>query len=561
MNHAPMQIRQKTREGAALVRRAFSRRRCEYSRAVSARFRRAANFPRRAFFPAALCAAAFFPNGCNRTPSDGNARVADTMRGDTKSETRDAGSADLKSATRSSSQNEASTRASSDWDAPASNAPLSDASAPVFIDLTQLARHHPAWILANELERGAAAAAPSNASTRDARAIEVARPLPPRRADRVAVPALPLLRSVALPRPDDSFSTDATRRASTRGADISLLPPPAGAVAPPVVSSSATFSRGFGTLLDAMANRQSVALARFFSVSQQRGAARREELRSDLLNALNDDIAADTEFQEMQDTVPPAFLPPPATQLEMTNLRLQLVDNARTSPAAREVAIAHLEELETAWRRRAENSLDAWLTARETILTERPRELKTAGTRRIAQTLSALQSAASTRRATLRETQLELLARDFGAQPNFFAPDDFSSGGAFPPFVFTPFETPTLVGRGAARKKNIVRDETSRVLASSGSALRGVLVDSRRLHFPAVSPPSDTARVLANSSQRRAQIVSLRARALRETLLWARLAAKRRGWKNVAYLSTANQTRPDDARDVTREATRILQLP
>ena len=556
MNNAPMQIRRNNRKGAAIIRRAFSRRRCEYSRAFFARFSRATNFQRRAFFPAALCVAAFFPIGCNQAPSNGSARVADTTRGNINNETRDA---NAKSATRLSPQNNASTRAASD-----SNSSGADASAPIFINVARLARRHPAWILADALERDQLSAPlPTGASTR---AIPVTRPLPPRRANGMAIPALPILRSVALPRRNDSFSNAASdsaatpQRASTRGGDNPLLPPPANTSATIYPARAATFSRDFGTLLDAMANRQSVALARFFSVSQQRGAARREELRGDLLNALNDDIAADTDFQELQDTVPPAFLPPPATQLEMTNLRLQLVKNARTSKSEREAAAARLEELESAWRRHAENSLDAWMTARETVSTERPRELKTAGTQRIAQTLDALQSAAITRRETLRDTQLELLARDFGAQPNLFVPSDFPVSGPVPTLADLDFAPPSAASQEKARKKNTVRYETRRVLASSESALSGVSVAAQRLGFSDVSPPRAT-RVLALSPQRRARIASLRARALRETLAWTRLAARRRGWQNVAYLLTGGAAPPDGARDGTGEAARILQLP
>ena len=304
----------------------------------------------------------------------------------------------------------------------------------------------------------------------------------------------------------------------------------------PLASTRAT-ATDLGTRQENARRKQTAALETFLDeaavLQSEDRAARALRLRE----ALDEEVEASRKV-DLSELVP--FLPADPIQLEMTNLRLLLLENTRLTEAERTEGETRLRSLETQWRQRLRQQEAQRLAQLEALRQEAPLRIRREGEARIATTVAQAQATAAERRTAIRAAQRERVEADFNA--------DASTLGIV---------LPATGGRGSLASARAVRGrnssaaslpvvesvETSAAFSSSAGTLQsgaGVQPDGVK-----VQPKSQTE-----------SIRLLRVRATREARRWALVASRRAGWK----LQSAPVRKNERIVDGTREALQILNL-
>jgi hypothetical protein len=423
---------------------------------------------------------------------------------------------------------------------------------PVYVNVMAVARRHPAWQLADDLQRNVAPA--QNAVSIDAPRLPGG--------DAWSVRLAPL----APLSPLNTSRFDAARTALPRP-EYSL--PAVGSLPLTALTTQAeqrVTASGLSTLQEYSRQRQRAAIESFLEAAEQRSEIEVEGRSLDLRGALEENIAAEVEAFErlaLAPTTPP--MPSSAVQLEMTNLRLRL-QIERLTPAEREQARARLNELEAQWLEELRAQEAAQLAQLEQSRRELPLQRRREGSVAVNQALNQLRSANQQEREAVRARLLTLLGQDFGqdeATLGIVLPPVVSPFDAFPPNSSastrfagrstTPgrmiFETPAW---GAASNPEISSgsDFLQQLPIRSNSRSNG----STPSGFPAAPPIVQSA-----LAQRKAQIGALRAQAIREAGLWTRIVARRQGWQLQEV--RPERVAPQTARGTTSKATPTAKAP
>ena len=399
----------------------------------------------------------------------------------------------------------------------------------VYVDVMAVARRHPAWQLAAALERNGAPVRLAN------------------------VRAMAHLQTFgALSGPLASSGGFDSHWANIPGApfsspEYSRVPATPGSLPPAPFTQQAAqrvTASGLNALQEYSRQRQRLAIENFLQVDEQRSEIEIENHAADLRGALEENIAAEVQALQRRALAPAApTLPPPAVQLEMTNLRLRL-QNARLSEAERGQAQSRLNTLEAQWREELRAQENAQLAQLEQSRRELPLQRRREGTGPINQMLAQLRSAGESEREEVRARSLSLLRQDFGQ-------DDAALGIVLPALV-SPFEafpaipstSSTRIARSRTVRSGVVRsgvvpgrgffETPSLGVASNAEINTGSLLQPLRLQpgsrrgGSAISGFPVAQNALA---QRTAQISALRAQAIREARLWTRIVARRQGWQ------------------------------
>lgn len=329
----------------------------------------------------------------------------------------------------------------------------------VYMNLDVLARRHPAWQLADALQNGAALPAAPKVSAPQTVGANLSSS-----SSRNNAPALPS------PIPDRALVLPASQ-----------------------ISSSAPKR--------SLRAEQEAALANFLAATQSRRDADVRSLTNLQINALEDEaeVAARRAVPELD-----PLLPAERTQLELINLRLQLLRNIPKTPEEEAAANARLDELEARWQRQLHEQAQNRAAAIENATITIPARLKLEGATRLAAQNATQSAQRRAAREELDARQNELLNRDFGA-------DDLRLSLQLP-----SAQTVAAPQNASAIGVNRNFSKTSGGVSPSNRAL-----------------PRTGAAPAIFAGQRSAQsrtILALRAQARTEAARWAQLAAAQEGW-------------------------------
>lgn len=273
--------------------------------------------------------------------------------------------------------------------------------------------------------------------------------------------------------------------------------------------------------------RQEIAFARFLQTTGAQQLALRRARENDLGAALADDVEAarQTRFAPVD-----PLLPSDPTQLEMTNLRLRLLENARLTPLEKRRAQARLALLEARWRQNLQNGEQA---NRNEFLEQRdaqPLRVRNEGEARIVALMAQMRDEDAARRDATQAALRQRLQSDFNEQ-------DATLGIVLPALspslspLDPAFDGSASMRTAANHKTHRETDKTFAPIPSSNAQTSDAYIRPR-LNFPTLPPfdnrtrPSTTPAFHSDPNDLDAQIRALRTRALRESAQWARLAAQ-----------------------------------
>lgn len=373
----------------------------------------------------------------------------------------------------------------------------------VTIDVAAIARRHPAWRLADALERGG--------------------PVP------VALSTLQLSRQrLAAPMPFGPLR-----------------------VAPP--GGAAGFSRDelrvevkeLGRLeVEARVKQERAINAFIADVTTRQTAARSAEAQA-LRAGLEEDVAAAKRLNlpELQ----PA-LPSDPVQLEMTNLRLDLLRNVYTTPQARAQALQRLHELEAQWEATLRSQEAQRLQELQEARVQRPLQIREQGEAHIKATLDAAAQRDAAARQSVLSAQQARIVQDL-------KPDQPGLAITLPAASLPGQQLP---GQGAAGA------QASGQQHPAAARHPGVLPVSGPQNIHKTSPPAATSaayKSLPDQSGRRAEeIRALRAQAWSDARRWTRIAASRAGWHWNEGAGNRGGAVSNVLPDRTQDVLRILNL-
>lgn len=390
-------------------------------------------------------------------------------------------------------------------------------------DILSLARDHPAWRLADALERRRFAPGDTTST----------------RSYPTAFDTAALTNSFA--------STDfADLRSLKKGADLFSAPNLDGArprdneeAAFGVLDAWGRVSPGLDFALprrrqaarlsgweQAARAQQETAFADFLQGAAQQQFALRRARENDLGAALADNVEA---ARQVRFAPGDPLLPPDPVQLEMTNLRLRLLKNAQLTLLEKQRARARLAILEARWRQNLQNGQAA---NRNEFLEQRdamPLRVRNEGEARIVAALAQMRAEDSARRGATQAALSQRLAADFNAQD---ATLDILLPAVSPP-VFRYDVMEANETRKTSVKMRNGSGKTFLPASSSNSRKSNTRTISRAMNFPTRLPPfgsghdaMQVAVINPNRNSIDAQIRALRKRALWESAQWARLTAR-----------------------------------
>jgi hypothetical protein len=252
----------------------------------------------------------------------------------------------------------------------------------VTINVAAVAARHPAWELARVLEKDQNT--PITLTPVEIRALQQAAA-----PEAFSVPAVdPTLGVNTVPAISDVVPAG---RGGRRGNQ------PPGTVTGLDLPERRLIAEELQTLQQDVKARQVTALDEFLQEVQVRQDTAREEQATLLRLGLQYDIEA-AQRSSLARLNP--ILPPEAVQLEMTSLRLQLLNNLYTTEAAREAARQRLEELIAQWREQLKQQEAERLIELRRLLTEIPTRVRREGEAQI----GAYTEAARQRDAAFRQS-------------------------------------------------------------------------------------------------------------------------------------------------------------
>jgi hypothetical protein len=368
-------------------------------------------------------------------------------------------------------------------------------------DVAAIAASHPAWQLADALQRVSTLPATTNTRPLSAVTYQPAR-----------------IRETA----SGSARHQSTWGRNNWAGNTALQPFGVGAASTHGNESIALLAAGLPDLQQQMRLRQERSLDAFLYDAALFQSGVRQQDRASLLAAMQEDIELTQQVD--LDALEPT-LPPEAVQLEMTNLRLRLLKNVELSDAERAEARERLRALQIEWRR----MLREQERQRRELLTrlreERPRQIETQRSQEIATFLNRAKTADEQARVAVREAQRQRIAADFNINSTRL-------GIALP------------TGNRLTTTRGLAQSDTSRDL-SSNSTFRTLSTgetsfDSTSITRATSAQLEQQARSLAATltpAQLSAEISRLRALAWNDARQWGRIIARR----NAAVQNTVVQ--------------------
>ena len=402
------------------------------------------------------------------------------------------------------------------------NDSLAEPPQPAFIDVSAIAARLPSWKLAAQLEKGGQSVQFSQIGVPDApRALQI---------QSSSIEKAP----GSLPRPagenDEPFNaTSAFERAPQR-----------------VAAREATPLEMQGK------QRQEGTLESFLADVARKQNATRNDDKTRLRAELEDEIEAS---QRLALASLEPLLPSPAVQLEMTNLRIQLLPNSPGSEIEKQEAAARLAQLENQWRTQLRAQADKRFEELRRLLTEVPIEKREAGSKEIEKLLSERGIQDENLRKLVESALRERVAAGFGFDDT--APLFIQLPGAqlAPQTLNALSSAPTTSAKLANGASANTTTQLSKTQINSNTPLLwpSAAAFARNNRSISAVPPHNTP-PLSDSQKRAAQ---LRVQAFTEASRWAKSVARQRNWilQNQRAASKA-QSVPDR----TSEALQLLNL-
>lgn len=391
------------------------------------------------------------------------------------------------------------------------SASLSGAPQPAFIDVAVLAARHPAWKLADSLEKS------------DQKSLRFSAIRAPQSPHSLNLQSAPLeTPGGTLPRPAGESNEPVTgapgyERPAQRVAARSITP------------------------LEAQAKqRQEGTLTSFLQDIERKQTANRADETLRLRAELEDEIEA---AQRLALAGLEPLLPPPAVQLEMTNLRIQLLPNAPNTQAEQERAATRLAQLEAQWRAQLQAQAEERFRELRRLLTEVPLEKREVGYKDIETTLSERLLRDENLRRIVEEALRERIAAGFGSDD--MNPLAIQLPGAQLPPQSLGSATPTLALNPPYRINNQMDLNRFTVWPSAPTFAGSKAAQS-----------AVPAHVISSLTATQKRAMELRRQAWQEANRWAKTLARRRHWR------LQNQRGPEgkNVPDRTREALQLLSL-
>lgn len=435
-------------------------------------------------------------------------------------------------------------------------------SIPVIINVAAIARRHPAWELAQALERDRST--PVTLTPVIIQALQQAAA-----PEAFAVPAVDrTLVASALPAFTDPAAPNG-RRPNNAGAARGIV---AGLDLP----ERRLLADEIQVLQQDVRAQQIDALDAFLREVRIRQDTARTEQASLLQIGLQYDIEA-AQRSGLARLVP--ILPSEAVQLEMTTLRLQLLENISSTEEQREAARRRLEELEAQWRAQLRRQEAERLEELRRLLVEIPTRVRREGEAQITAYAAAARQRDAVFRQSVEEAQHSRVAQDFAVStarlgivlPASSLPSQSITGQAGMEQVAdgltssngiaTDSEVPGS-GIPPLNLKNIIGTIPAGLSSLPRSAGHSLLPGSP----PNVSS-SPTARTLSEVGRRRSLLINaLRTLALRDAQRWSRMVARRSDWNwqegslPLEKREVQQTVRVGAVRDVTQEVLQTLKL-
>lgn len=265
------------------------------------------------------------------------------------------------------------------------------------VDVAALAARHPAWKLADALEQ-------NRVPTQQFEAI---RPGTPAGVSTLAAPNF----DVAFSRPTPLAGENVGGAAAAALPNPALSGPEEQGPAAPESFQAPVVAVGFEGLQAEARERQESSINSFLRVIADRQSDWQRDYRAILRSALQEEVEAAAE------RAPKALalvLPAPAMQLEMTNLRLSLLNNVFSTPEEREATRERLGELLTQWRAALRDQESARARELARLRVEEPARVRREGESRLQSELEVLRLAQQQARAAVLAEHQARLAEDFG---------------------------------------------------------------------------------------------------------------------------------------------------
>ncbi len=269
-------------------------------------------------------------------------------------------------------------------------------NAPTRNEIAAIAARHPAWKLADALAKNRAQ--PLQFEAISARSVQAESTLAAPRFD-VNFPAASNTAENSnrnLPAPALSENESAGNEIENADDDFA---------APVVIAINAQELREDARL------RQEASIADFLRDAQMRQKNWQRDYRTVLQTALGEEI----EVAQQRAPSPVALvLPSPELQLEMTNLRLQLLSNVFSTPTEREKASERLQELMNLWRAALAKQEKIRADELERLRVEEPARLRQAGLAKLETQLEIIRRAQQANRDAIAAEHRERVEADFG---------------------------------------------------------------------------------------------------------------------------------------------------
>jgi hypothetical protein len=164
-------------------------------------------------------------------------------------------------------------------------------------------------------------------------------------------------------------------------------------------------------LREAARARQENSIAEFLRAAQTRQTDWQRDYRAVLETALGEKIEV---AEQRAPSSVALVLPSPELQLEMTNLRLQLLSNVFSTPGEREKASARLQELMKLWRAALAKQEKIRADELERLRIEEPARLREAGLKQLEEQLETIRRTQQANRDAIAAEHRARLEADFG---------------------------------------------------------------------------------------------------------------------------------------------------
>ncbi len=366
----------------------------------------------------------------------------------------------------------------------------------VAVDVAAVAARHPAWKLANALEKNRATSIRFEPISSN-QGSDV----------RIGTPSFDVNFNAA-DIPSDDSGEDAPAATATSEeffADSQSA------------EEQAVMAAGLEELEAAAEQDQRESITHFLQLVTERRSDWAGNYEAILKTALNEDVAA------MQRTsLPPVspLLPSADVQLEMTNLRLQLSRNIFATDQELEAARARLSELLGQWRELLRDQQQQRLLELQRLRVEEPENARSEGLQRIASDLEAIRDAQQSAQSAIAAEHRARVEQDFGndvARLGIMLP-----GGTLAPEAGSP---------AGIREAQAVR--ASNPLAALGLKDKLVFVRTNSIRASSIAGIAGlpSVQAAANLNARDARIQALRTLAWREAVGQIRMASRRAGWQ------------------------------